>query len=76
MKEKEGTEKMNQMEEFQCLMTLPNLGDYVDKWIALVGDEIIATGETGVEVYKIARERHPDSVPMILKVPSDRIMLL
>ena len=64
------------MDEFQCLMSIPNLGDYMDRWIALVGDEIVAVGDTGAEVYRISRDKYPDAVPMVLKVPSDRVMLL
>ncbi len=64
------------IDEFQCLMSLPNLGDYVDRWIALVGDEVVAVGDTGAEVYRVSRDKYPGSVPMVLKVPSDRVMLL
>ncbi len=64
------------MDEFQCLMSIPNLGDYVDRWIALVGDEVVAVGDTGAEVYRVSREKYPEAMPMVLKVPSDRVMLL
>lgn len=76
MKEKRGADEMERVDEFQCLMSMPNLGDYIDKWIAVIGDEIIAVGNTGAEVYSIAQEKHPDAVPMIMKVPADRVMLL
>lgn len=69
-------EEAEAVDEFQCLMTMPNLGDYVDRWIALVGDEVVAVGDTGAEVYRASRDKYPDAVPMVLKVPSDRVMLL
>jgi len=76
LREKNGAEKMRVVDEFQCLLSLPNLSDYVDKWIAIIGDDIVAIGETGAEVYSVAQEKDPDAVPMIMKVPADRVMLL
>jgi len=57
-------------------MAIPNLGSYIGKWIAVVGEEIVAIGDKGSEVYKESKEKHPDKVPMIMKVPEDKIMLL
>jgi hypothetical protein len=62
--------------EFQCLMSLPNLGEYLGKWIAIVGDQIVASGTDGRAVFKSAKEKYPNKEPLILKVPSDRVMLL
>lgn len=76
MEKETGVKKMASADEFQCLMALPNLGEYIDKWIAVVGDEIIAVGSSGSEVYQRAIKTHPDATPMILKVPADRVMLL
>jgi hypothetical protein len=57
-------------------MSMPNLGDYLGKWIAIVGDEVIASGTDGKVVFKEAKTKFPNEEPLILKVPSDRIMLL
>jgi hypothetical protein len=62
--------------EYQCLMSMPNLGEYVGKWIAIVGDKIVANGDDGKLVYKEAKSKFPKSEPLILKVPADRVMLL
>ncbi|MGD0449431.1 MAG: DUF5678 domain-containing protein [Candidatus Bathyarchaeia archaeon] len=62
--------------EFQCLMSMPNLGDYIGKWIAVVGDKIVASGDDGKAVFKEAQDKCPNNEPLILKVPSDRVMLL
>ena len=70
---KRGVKNMAPVDEFQCLLALPNLGEYIDKWIAVVGDEIIAVSGSGFEVYRKAVEAHPDATPMILKVPADRV---
>lgn len=62
--------------EFQCLMSMPNLGDYIGKWIAIVGDKIVASGDDGKAVFKEAQSKCPNKEPLILKVPADRVMLL
>jgi hypothetical protein len=62
--------------EFQCLMSMPNLGDYIGKWIAIVGDKIVASGDDGKVVFKEAQVKYPNKEPLILKVPADRVMLL
>ena len=62
--------------EFQCLMSMPNLGDYIGKWIAVVGDAIVASGDDGKVVFKEAQSKCPNKEPLILKVPADRVMLL
>ena len=62
--------------EFQCLMSLPNLGAYFGKWIAIVGDKVVASGDDGQVVFKEAQSKHPKKEPLILKVPADKVMLL
>lgn len=44
------------------------LWNHPGKWVAIVDDEIIAEGETVVEVIKTARELG-HSEPMLYKVP-------
>ena len=61
---------------YQCLMSMPNLGDYVGKWIAIVGDKVIASGNDGKKVFQEARKKYPKREPLIMKVPADRVMLL
>jgi hypothetical protein len=67
---------MREKNEFQCLMSMPNLGDYLGKWIAIIGEQVIATGSDGKAVFKEAKRKFPNKEPLILKVPQDRVMLL
>jgi hypothetical protein len=62
--------------EFQCLLSMPDLGSYVGKWIAIVGDKVVATGADAKNVFKEAKEKHPKKEPLLMKVPKDRVMLL
>lgn len=63
-------------DSYECLLSMRDLGKYVDKWIAIVDDEIVSVGNTGKEVFKHAKQKHPEKIPLILKVPSDTVMLL
>ena len=67
---------MSEKDELQCLMSTPDLGKLIGKWIAVVGDKIVATGDTSVEVFQKSKEEHPDEIPLIMKVPEDKVMLL
>jgi len=62
--------------EYECLLSMRDLGKYVDKWIAIIDDEIVSIGDVGKEVFKQARQKYPERTPLILKVPSNTIMLL
>lgn len=46
------------------------------KWIAVVGNDIVAEGDDAKKVFKEAKDKHPESELFIMKVPSDSIMLL
>jgi hypothetical protein len=55
---------------------MPNLGKYVGKWIAIVGDEVVSTGSDAKNVFDEAKKKYPQKEPLILKVPKDAVMLL
>ena len=42
---------------------------YGGKYIAVVNDEIVAVGESSVEVDRKARAQFPDEIPSIMHVP-------
>jgi predicted LPLAT superfamily acyltransferase len=46
------------------------------KWIAVVGNEIVAKGTNAKEVFEQAKQKYPNKEPFIMKVPSDAIMLM
>ncbi len=52
------------------------LGKYVDKWIAVIDNKILASDEDIRVVYKKAKELYPNRTPFIMKVPADRVMVL
>ena len=64
------------MDYLNYLMTISNLQDYVGKWIALVGKEIVASGDSGKTVFEQAKSKYPNKEPFIMKLPAETVMLL
>lgn len=62
--------------EFEYVMAMNNLGQYVDKWIAVVDNRIVAQGTQAKKVFEDAKKRYPKHEPFIMRVPSNRVMLL
>jgi hypothetical protein len=58
------------------LSTSDTLGQYIDRWISVVGSEIVAEGETAKEVFLKAKQKYPDKTPFVMKVPSDVVMVM
>jgi Family of unknown function (DUF5678) len=58
------------------LMSMGDLRQYVGKWIALVGRELVASGDSGKEVFAQAKLKYPNKEPFVMKIPSDTVMLL
>lgn len=53
-----------------------DLNQFVGRWVAVVGREIIATGDTARDVYERARKEFPDEEPFLTKLPKEKVMLL
>ena len=65
------------MSEFEFILSLGNkLGEYVDEWIAVAGNKIVARGLSAKEVFDKAKEISPSKTPFIMKVPADKVMVL
>ena len=63
--------------ELEYVMSMGDkLGDYVNCWIAVVGDDVVAHGETAKEVFLKAKQKYPGKTPFVMKVPSDIVMVM
>ena len=61
----------------EYIMSLEDkLGEYVNLWIAVVDSKIVAKGPNAKEVFRQAKEAHPDKVPFVMKVPRDTVMVM
>lgn len=65
------------MSELEYVMSIGDkLGEYVDEWIAVVDNRIVARGKAAQEVYAAAKKQYPSKVPFIMKVPTAKVMVL
>lgn len=63
--------------EYEYVMSMGSeLGKYVDQWIAVVDSGIVAKGSSAREVYDKAKSANPASKPFLMRVPTDRVMVL
>ncbi len=46
-----------------------NLASYAGRYISVVNQQIIASGDSLLEVVAIARKQHPDKIPFAIEVP-------
>jgi transposase len=49
---------------------------YAGKWIAIVDQKVVASGEDAEKVYRKARSRYPRKKLSIAKVPGKEILVL
>jgi uncharacterized protein DUF5678 len=49
---------------------------YAGKHVAIVGDRIVASGKSPLEVYKRAKKSHPQSRPLLAYVPKGETLVL
>jgi len=63
--------------EYEYLLASPDIiGQNVEKWMALVGEKVVAVGSSAKEVLAKAKQLYPDKEPFIAKFPKERAMLL
>jgi hypothetical protein len=52
------------------------LSKYVGYWIAVVDNKVVAKEKDARDAYAKAKEKYPDKVPFLMKVPTETVMLL
>lgn len=62
--------------EFEHVMALTHIEEYMGKWIAMVGSEVVSKGDNGKEVYSEAKRKFPNREIFVMKVPADTVMIL
>lgn len=62
-------------QEFEFYSVMDSTG-YSGKWVAIVGDKVIASGDSLKEVYKKAKEKSRGKEPLFAKIPEDEETLI
>lgn len=50
--------------------------EYAGKWIAIVDQKVVVSGDDAERVYREAKTMYPEKKPSIAKVPSKEILVL
>lgn len=53
-----------------------DLSEYAGKWVAIVDEEVVASGDNAKVVYEEALKKFPDRLPLLAKIPKDEILVL
>ncbi len=53
-----------------------DLTEYKGKYIAIVGDQVIASGDDAKEVLDEAKKKFPDKTPTLAKIPKEEALIL
>lgn len=64
---------MSQEFEYYSVM---NTTEYSGKWVAIVGDKVVASGDDLREVYKKAKEVAGKKEPLFAKIPKEEETLI
>jgi peptidyl-tRNA hydrolase len=65
------------MSEYEYVLSIGDkLGEYVDEWIAVVDNQIVARGKSAKEVYEKAKKYDSSKMPFIMRVPTSKVMVL
>lgn len=63
--------------EFEYLAASSDVvSENIEKWMAVIGKNVVAVGESAKEVLERAMELHPGEEPFIAKFPKQTILLL
>jgi hypothetical protein len=53
-----------------------DLAEYAGKWVAIVDEEVVASGDNAKVVQEAALRKYPDRLPLLAKIPKDEILVL
>jgi hypothetical protein len=56
--------------------SVADMSEYSGKWVAIVGQKVIASGEDFKEVYREAKQKAKNKEPMFAQVPKQEETLI
>ena len=61
--------------DFEAYLKLDKKG-LENKYVVIVDGKVVATGEDIETILNQVREKHPQKVPFVAKVPEERMLIL
>jgi hypothetical protein len=53
-----------------------DLSEYAGKWVAMLDEQVVASGGTATEVLELAKKKAPGRTPALAKVPKGEVLVL
>lgn len=53
-----------------------NLSNYIGNWVAIVDDEVVASGKNVKEIYEKVKREYPEKKPLFTRIPDKETMIL
>lgn len=53
-----------------------NLKEYEGKYVAIIGDKVVASGTNAKEVLEEAKRKFPNKMPALAKIPKEETLIL
>lgn len=53
-----------------------DLSKYKGKYVAIIGDKVVAHGDNAKEVLEEAKRKFPDKTPTLAKIPKEEVLIL
>jgi len=66
---------MEKSKEFEFYLKA-DLSKYEGKYVAIVGDKVVASGFNAKEVLEEAKRKYPDKKPALAKIPKEEALIL
>ncbi len=66
---------MSKSKEFEFYVK-SDLSKYSGKYVAIVGDKVVSSGENAKEVWEQAKKKFPDKTSSLAKIPKEETLVL
>ncbi len=53
-----------------------DLSEYAGKWVAIVDEQVVASGDNAKVVLEEALKKFPDRMPLLAKIPKQEVLIL
>ena len=52
-----------------------DLSDYAGKWVAIIGERVVASGDNAKTVLAEAQKKFPNKLPLLAKIPKEEVLI-
>ncbi len=53
-----------------------DLSEYAGKWVAIIDEQVVASGDNAKTVLEAALKKLPDKMPLLAKIPKQEVLIL